>query len=326
MDESLPNLLNNAKSLTVLLPVSPVFDHIAAGLSLYLSIKETKDVTISSLAPITVDFNRLVGVDRIKQGLGNKNLVIKLKDYDAGGVERVSADIINGRFQLTVIPKPSISAPKKEQLEMTYSGINTDVVFLVGGESENHFPPLMSNELSGAKLLHLGTKPLSTEKPVLSFVRPASSVSEVVASVIMFSDMPPQQPLQGQASIQPQGVNKKPNFMLSQDVATNLLMGIEVGSGKFSSPTVTAETFQIVSELMRVGAKRNIQPTVSDKQFPPGSIPGVNPDQLKKQVKPGKVAGKDVVITGSDLDKEEQKKVPHDWLKTPRVYKGTSVS
>ena len=55
---------------------------------------------------MVVEFNRLVGVNKITTELGNKNLVIKFKYYKVAGSEIVSYDIEKGEVKLSVMPKP----------------------------------------------------------------------------------------------------------------------------------------------------------------------------------------------------------------------------
>lgn len=281
MDNSFGSIIESAASILILLPKKPYFDQVAAGLALYLALRDKKDVAISCPSPMMVGFNRLVGVNKVTQELGNKNLVIKFVDYQAGNIERVSYDIENSEFRLTVIPKPGVPSPKKEQARLTYSGVSADTVILIGGANESHFPASTSNDLVGAKFVHVGTRALSMppEKGIMSFARPASSVSEVVASLI-----------------------KESGLTLDVDIATNLLIGIEEGSNKFSSPEVTADTFQMISDLMKAGGQRLRRGPYQKETFPPGSIPG-------KVVKV----------------EEEKKETPKEWLE-PKIYKGTSIS
>ena len=283
MDNSFGSIINSANSVLILLPTKPFFDQVAAGLSLYLSLKEKKDTSISCPSPMVVEFNRLVGVNKITQELGNKNLVVRLVDYPAGNIERVSYDIENSEFKLTIIPKPGFPSPKKEQTNIGYSGVSADIVILIGGANKSHFPAITSSkDLAGAKIIHIGTRALSvsSESGIMSFAKPASSCSEIVADLI-----------------------KEGGFVLDVDIATNLLIGIEEGSNKFSSSEVVADTFQTVADLMRVGGvrkQRSSHQNYQKEKFPPGSIPG------KKII-------------------EEKKETPKDWLE-PKIYKGTSIS
>jgi nanoRNase/pAp phosphatase (c-di-AMP/oligoRNAs hydrolase) len=272
MDNSFGSLIESASSILILLPKKPYFDQVAAGLALYLSLREKKEVVISCPAPMLVEFNQLVGVNKVTLKPENKNLTIKFVDYKAANIERVSYDIEDGQFKLTVVPKPGAPSPNKDQVLLSYSGVSADTLILVGGANEEHFPILTSDSLKGAKVVHIGTRALSvsSEKGVMSFARPASSVSEVISSLI-----------------------KESGLTIDVDIATNLLMGIEEASGKFSSERVTADTFETVAELLRAGGKRKPK-TVSPQ--------GVFPTKIQPKEKP-----------------------PKEWL-APKIYKGTTIS
>ncbi len=295
MENTLKSVIDQAKSVLVLLPAKPYFDQVAAGLALYLAIREDKDVVVVSPSPMTVEFNRLVGVNKIAQELGSKNLMIRFADYKANDIERVSYDIENGEFRLTVIPKPGVAAPKKEQAQLSYSGVAADTVLLIGGVNDTHFPALSSNDLGGAKLVHVGPRPLtlSSGKSVMSLARPASCASEIVAGLI-----------------------KESGLKLDSDIATNLVMGIEEGSNKFAGGEITAETFQLFAELMRAGGRR-LGPAGKPRPVVPiGAIPQKPPKMQPTQpVQPQQVQGQD------EPKKEE---APKDWL-SPKIYKGTGI-
>src|SRR3989344_2992599 len=257
MENSFRSIIDQSKSILILLPTKPFLDQVAAGLSLHLCLREEKNIQISSSSPVTVEFNRLIGVNKVSSELGNKNLIIRFSNYKASDIEKVSYDIENGQFRLTVIPKQRIKPPAKEQIELSYSGVSADTVVIIGGANESHFPAITSKDLAGANLVHIGTKDisLSSNKNYISFSRPASSVSEIIYSLI-----------------------KESGFILDQDIATNLLMGIEDASDNFRRGA-TAETFAAVSDLMMVGEKRWPKRFLPKLTYPAGTIPG----QLIKQ-------------------------------------------
>lgn len=280
MDNSFANLVSQSQSILVLLPTRPFFDQVASGLSLYLSLRQQKNVDISSPSDMVVEFNRLVGVNKIGKELGSKNLVVSFADYQATDIERVSYDIENREFKLTVIPKPGVKPPDKNQVRLSYSGVGADLVILVGGANESHFPAIKSKDLAGAKLVHIGTKSLQVDKDteIISFARPASSSSEIIYTLL-----------------------KEGGYEIDPDIATNLLMGIQEASENFTDDQVTADTFQIVADLMRSGGKR--KPLESSKPtFPPGSIPGQTPS--------------------GEEDANEDNNPPEEWL-GPKIYKGS---
>lgn len=282
MENSFGSLLSSAKSILVILPTKPYFDQVAAGTALYLSLKGHKESMIYSPNPMLVEFSRLIGVQKISSDVGNKNLNIIIKGYDAEQIEKVRYDVVGGDLNLTIIPKTGLLAPNKEQVLMDYSGISADTVVLIGGANESHFPILSSPELEGVKIIHIGTRALNMEsgKPILSFARPASTVSELMAMLLM-----------------------EGGLELDQEIATNLLMGIEEGSHDLKSPEVNADTFQTMAVLLRAGGQR-MPERPKRESFPQGSIPGDIPVEPEKKEEPA----------------------PQEWFKEPKIYKGTSVS
>lgn len=280
MTTSLTPLLQESKSALILLPQNPNFDEVAAACTLFVSLdksKEDYDVTISCPTPMLVEFNRVVGVDKVSQEVENKNLVVSLNEYPPENVERVSCNVVNQEFVLTIIPKPGVTSPKKSELKISYSGLSVDLIVLVGGKSVGVFPMLAKKEnIAGIKLAHIGTRMLEGEDmQIASFESAGSSVSEVIHGVIEDSKLD-----------------------IDQDMATNLIGGIENGSKNFTGEGVTATTFETIAKLMKKGGKRlTAQKRLSD--FQPIRSPFEN------------------------IEKKETVKeaAPADWL-APRIYKG----
>lgn len=296
MENSLLTLIDSATSVLVVLPTKPYFDQVAAGLSLYLSIVGRKEVSIFSPSPMTVGFNRLIGVNKISGELGSKNLTIKFAGYDAANIDKVSYDIDNGEFKLTVVPKTGMAAPQKEQVNVSHVGISADLVILVGGANDSHFPVLLSDELSNAKIAHIGTRVLDSKREVMSFAKPGATTSELVANLI-----------------------KENGLTIDADTATNLVMGTEEGSANFTSSEVTPETFETFAYLLRSGGVRMPKVKLSPANFPAGSIP------TKPFNAPLPVSNPEPIVEQVENKEEIIENPPSDWLQ-PKIYKGASVN
>ncbi|EKD62887.1 MAG: hypothetical protein ACD_52C00026G0008 [uncultured bacterium] len=284
MGDQLKPIIDDSRSILLLLPVNPTFDQVAGGLGMYLSLKGSKEVSIACESPMTVEHNRLVGVNKISSEIGDKNLVIRFKNYHANNIERVSYDIENGEFRLTVIPKPKNAAPMREHVHLNYSGVAASTMLLVGGSHEDQFPMLKASEVTGLKKVHIGVRSISLtgSQNILSLARVASSVSELIARLL-----------------------RESGFSIDADVATNLLMGIEEETRNFTTPEVSAETFEVVSVLMRSGGARKPKNLPDARFFPPGAIPG-------EKLHP--------------VEEVEKNEIPKAWMEKPPVYKGTSIS
>jgi hypothetical protein len=309
MDNSFKTLIDSAQEVLILLPNKPFMDQVAGGLSLYLSLSAlNKNVAISCPAQMVAEYSRLVGVDKVTSELGSKNLVIKFKNYLADDIDKVRADVENGEFTLTALPKAGKKSPTKEQLEISFSGTAGDLVVLIGGANDSHFPALAKEEFKNAKVIHVGTRlleVLNSDLEILSFARPASSTSELVANLINESSYP-----------------------IDEDIATNLLAGIEEQSKNFQSSEVTADTFLVFAELLKLGGRR-MQKLVPATRFPQGSIPTRPFNQVQPMTQPTAVVEQpqitDRQMTPEEAEKELEQEIPASWSE-PKIFTGTSLS
>jgi hypothetical protein len=308
MNSSLSTALEGSSAILVALPKNPNLDSVAAGLALYLTLKDSKKVEVYCPEEMRVEFNRLVGVNKIKTEAGNKNLIIKFKDYKATDIERVSYDIENSEFKLTIVPKDDALPPSEEQLVASFAGLSVDTAFLVGGASLADFP-IVTDELKDSKVVHFGTTAVagSGATQIISLARPASSVSESVYSHIKEAQLP-----------------------LQADVASNLLFGIEEESNSFASSQTTATTFLAMAELMQAGGMRRVSFAAPVDPQPP-TQGFTNPFQPQPrqmmpapQPAPRQPAPK---MPSPDADASNPEDVePQDEWFGPKIYKGTSVS
>ena len=325
MENSFKSIIDQASSIVIFLPMDPSLDQVAASLSLFLALKNAKPVQIVSAAPITVSLNRLIGIDKISDSAGNKNLVIGFSGYDANGIERVSYDIIENQFKLTVIPKSGVNPPKTEQLKVSYEGMSADTVLLFGGGTDAHFPQLTTNGLESAKMYHIGTQPLTVDpsKVIYTFAQPMASVSELTFFLL-----------------------NEAQLSIDSDTATNLLMGIEEATGNYRSQTVTPETFEITAALIRMGGRRLSGEGISKTAFPVGAVPQSPAKPLQEVEEADRISATDFAdfsqkqeniqktLTPSPLTREKEQikedieevlNPPDDWLQ-PKVIRGTSIN
>lgn len=227
------------KSVLVLLPHNPSLDIVASGLSLVMILeKKGYATTISAPSPITVEFNRLIGVNKIRQEMGDNNLLLSFAGYPAENIEKVSYNIENGQFFLTVMPKPGNKAPGQEHISVSYTGVVADTVMVIGVNYPDDLGHFAENkelvDVLGRNLVLCGNVPLAGWPKAIEMID-ASGItnSEVVWQVAQALGVP-----------------------LDEDLATNLFLGLESGTNNFTSSTVRAETFALASELLRAGARR----------------------------------------------------------------------
>lgn len=236
-------MLTDIKSVLIVLPQEPKVDAIASGLALSLSLRQSGIPTsVSSPSQMIVEANRLVGVDQIREDLGDKNLVVSFPGYPAENIERVSYNIEDGQFALAVIPKPGFEAPKQNQINTSYSGMTADVIMVVGANYPRDLGKTAENKdfqdsINTQKLVLLGNEPLSGWPKAIELIDAGvASISETAYQVIEQLKLP-----------------------MNEDVATNLFLGIEDGTGSFTAAGVTADTFVKAAELLKMGAQRKTE-------------------------------------------------------------------
>lgn len=273
--------LVKSENLVIALSPNPTFDEVAGGLALYLSLSGFgKKVNIFCPSPMLVEFNKLVGVDRVTKEIGDKNLTITLRDYLAQNIERVAYNINGGQMELTIIPKSQIAAPNPDQVISTLGGMNADTVILVGVENQEELIPEIASELAKVPqqiLILQNYRPgvLERKVGVVEIVDPnVSCISEVVGLLLSEGNLP-----------------------ISEDIATNLLMGITYSTQNYTSNRVRPETFELSAKLARI---------------------------TRLPARQGSQASTAHVVPPPEEEQSNENKAPEDWL-APKVYKGSTL-
>jgi len=234
--DSIAQALTAAKNGVVFLPQDPTLDKVAASLSLFLSLaKAGKNFSISCSSPMTVDFSRLVGVDKISTKIQGGNLVVSL-DYLESAIDKVSYNIENKKFNLVIQPKAGSSPLPSENVNFSYSG-DLEVVIMVGVQSLENLGALYHQEkdvFQKEKIINIDLDSQNSRfGKTNAIVSGASSFSEIVASFLKLADLP-----------------------LDQDIASNLLQGLEGATEGFSSSQTTPSAFEAAALCLRAGAQR----------------------------------------------------------------------
>jgi len=240
-DSSLPllDLVQQAKTAIILLSAHPTYDMVASGLSLGLALKEAgKDVQIGCSTPMVVEFTHLVGVDEVKEKVGNRNLQISF-DYVESAVDRVSYSISedNKTFQLIIAPKTGAKALQANDVKFQYVGAEADIVFVIGAQSFSDLAQVYEAE---KEFFDSAYTVAITQNPVESFARMHFHAQEqtcLAEGMVHFLS----------------GLQMLP----SEDGASNLLSSIELATDRFQSLNMSAETFEVVARLLRAGARRS---------------------------------------------------------------------
>lgn len=282
--------IDQSKSILVCLPSQPNQDVVAASLALYLSMRSygKQVLPIASSKPLVRD-SHLVGLDKITADVGGNNLVITF-NLPEDAVDKVTSNTEGGHLNLVISPKKDSPAIKAEDLRFGYSGADADLIIVVGAASLSDIGPLAEKEyelFSRAKLVNYGNKPGTYG--AVNLTDPSSSNSELTTAVLQELHLP-----------------------LDSDIANNLMVGIESATNGLSSADMTADTFEALAVLYRVGARR-AQPqsfpqaqVMSDMPIVDTPLPLVEAKEAPKLEQAGAPAS------------TEKESVSPDWLR-PKV-------
>lgn len=249
----LKDTLSTTKKAILLLGSTPNFDMVASALGFALALRaKGVDVQVASLADMRVEFSRLVGVDQVRNKIGNRNLVVSF-DYSEDQVEKVSYSISEDgkRFNLVISPKSGVKPLEPDTVSFDFTGADAEFIGLFGVNSLEE----LGSFYDGERLLFDTAMTVGfTLFPVQPFAKchldasETSSLSELMVHVCDKLELP-----------------------LNEDSGSNLLAGIDVATQEFRSPLTTADTFETVALLLRSGAVR--QPIMQQVQMTPQQMP-----------------------------------------------------
>lgn len=322
------NLLNKSQSILIATQANPTIDSLAVSLSLYLSLSAAgKQVKVVCPSPMLVEFNRLIGVDKVTININSngtgRNLVISFP-YEEGSIEKVSYNIEGNLFNLVIEPREGFPTITPEMVQYSFGGGNTEVILTIGAQN-----------LENLGNLYNLNQPLFQQKPIINI------------------DINSQNRRFGKVNIINQGVSSISEsfvFLLSQlglsldgDMATNLLFGITEGSNNFSPQNTTAATFEAAAICLRNGAKKSVQPSpqypaqvISPPVFPKQSkyssfpkqqmntIPLSSPIHSQTRFKSQQKNPSPLPTYPSQPQESTHPETPPDWLK-PKIYKGSTL-
>lgn len=299
------DLIQKSQEILILTHDKPSADSVGSVLALYLGlINLGKKVTIACPDQITVGLSDFIGVNKIVSEMHKKNFVISL-DYIEGSIEKVSYNIEGEKFNLVVEPRPGFESFDSDKVHFYHTGLGADLIFTID-----------TIQLAGLKKLYDENPEMFSTKPVinidrhannsnygqLNIVNPSSATTaEIIAQVLSGIDV-----------------------QITEDIATNLINAITIGSNNFQSPFVKAETFELIANCFRAGGKR-FGAKITSEEIPSEesigeahqhSVLQTEPLQSKSSTTPPQIPSTKSYV--------KPKETPEDWLK-PKIFKSTST-
>src|SRR3989338_4437050 len=234
----------------IVLPANPSVDAVAAATALYLGLhKLGKSVTLACSSKINPNFT---ASDKFQSQLSTTgdNLVISFP-YSDGAVDKVDYNIQGSNFNLIITPRQGFPKLEPEQVKYNYTGGFLNFVVILDSPTLNSLGALYSEnekQFQGKDIINIDRHLTNSFYGSVNYVnKTSSSISEMVLKLL-----------------QNLGVE------LDRDIATNLYAGIASSTNNFSSYSVTADTFENVAHLLRLGAVKKMLPKQPPARgFPP---------------------------------------------------------
>lgn len=310
----LQDKISRSQKILVILPERPFFDQVAAGLALFLSLSEAKRTTfIACPSAMTVEFNHLVGVDKISEKIYGSDLIVSF-NYPADQVEKVSYNDDNGQPNVVVQVKNGAPLLNENLAKFSYAGLGADLLITVGIKNPGQLSSL-EQDYASKTLINIDADPTNVQFGQINIVDTESSaLCEVILGIITGLNLP-----------------------LTTDIAQNVLSGIWKRTQHLFSKNVSADTYESVAICLRAGAQRPKEGLpglarlgstesrqVSDEA---GEVRQEFPEKARFESRPQPVTLTKPIEKKPQPEElpKEQPKPPADWFE-PKIFKGTSVS
>ncbi len=235
--QTIQDTVATAKTVLVIFSPQASVDQVASAVALHqglLALGKSSSL-VSPLKPAR-GFSLIEGIDQTTQQLGNKNLEISF-DYQEDMVDKVSYNIddVAKKFRLVISPRQDAKPLDDQTVTFAYTGAEADLIFLIGVPSLDSLDAVYFQY--EALFQDTTTVSINTFETTFGSVKintaGAASTSEVIAYLL-----------------------QQFGAEFTSEIATNLITGIEAATDKLQSLATTADTFEILSTLLRAGGRR----------------------------------------------------------------------
>ena len=240
--QQLKQLIENNQTIGIMVAPNPSFDGLAAGLGLYLSLKQmNKNVTIVCPTDPTVGVSSLVGIDKLQKSFGGVggDLVVSFP-YKEGEIEKVSYDVDGGKLRIVVKAGAQGLSFNQSDVAFQQGGAAPSLVFFIGVADMGQ---VGFTKTPGTTLVNVDNKSTNTKYgDVVHVNEKFTSLSEEVADFLTLLE---------------------PQIELDVDTSQNLLSGILAATNDFENGAGSYLAFEMAGILMKKGAIRSASGSVA---------------------------------------------------------------
>jgi len=288
--------ITKAGSVSIVVSDSSQLDGLASGLALYLSlVKLGKNVSIFSRIPSVADAQKIYGVDKIGKTQGKSGLTVLIDDA-VENVDKVTYFLEGNQLKILIHPIPGSRGISKDQIRLKETITQADLIFSIGFDSQEDLRSQITHEQnisSEAFIINIYKGTLNQKFAQVNINDPqAATISELTAKMIQDLALP-----------------------VNEDIAYNLYTGISEGTQNFSPGRINSQALEIAAWLLKFGVSRSSFARMSNTQEPtyqPSTV--TEPDILDRTPKIQEIESKQEYKNAA---------VSRNWLKPPRIYKGS---
>lgn len=295
----------------IVLPTRPTIDTVCAATSLYFALHAMgKNVSLVASQKVEMD---VAGIDKIQSELvtTGDNLVISFP-YVEGAIDKVDYTIQGSYFNLVVSPRPGYPKLNPQEVKYSSSGGKLDFIIVIDSPTLQSLGSIYTdnqNQFQGREIINIDRHLTNAFFGTVNYVnKSASSVSELIYSLL-----------------------QELKATIDKNTATNLYAGIAAATNNFTSYSVTAETFEISAQLLRLGAvKKAVRRPTDMPQFQPnaGFPTSFTPPPARSFQPQGRPHPEVQTLDKEGTQESEPvsttSQAPQDWLK-PKIFRGNDV-
>lgn len=310
--KQIADALGKYNNIGIIVGKNPNLDSMASALSLYLSISGlNKTASVISVDEPTVELSHLVGINKLKTNFeGDGGDLTVSFPYREGEIEKASYTLENGYLNIIIKASEQGLSFNERDIRFTRSQGAPELLFIIGSSGITDLGKIFDpSAFKNTLVVNIDNKKENQGFGDIVLASPNfSSISEIIANLI-------------QSLV----------LKVDQDIAQNLMQGIQDRTGNFQNPNTTPLAFESAGFLIRNGASRqaydqsltsafakSTQAVPNEASFSP-STPTFQPEAGEKQESIQKI---DKIERKEKASKEDQSP-PEEWL-TPKIYKGST--
>ena len=239
--QNLKSAIDNNEHVAVLVGKNPTLDQMAAGLSLFLTLKNAKkSVTMLSASEPTVEVGSLVGIDKVETSYSSQagDLIVSFP-YKDGEIEKVAYNEDEEKHLLNIVVtagENGLSFTEQDVIFARGSGKLNLLITVGTAHLDDVYSVITPDSLTDATIINIDNADGNERYGEINLVSSRfSSLSEQVADLLLTLGYDPE---------------------MDEDISQNMMSGIVSGTSNFQNSNTSYLAFEIASILMKKGAKR----------------------------------------------------------------------